>query len=123
MRTEVTGIYSGKKHGTRITRETEFENNAPHHYEITGSPAFPGMSVGITRIDFQNGPIKAAGVNGIFEEHLLAIAIDRLQHFQNSPYSCRENALALTHLQEAFHWLKARTEERELRQVEGTHEL
>ena len=71
-------------------------------------------------IIFQNGPISEAGVNGISNEALLAIVADRLEGFQKGQYACRENALALTKLQEAIHWLHHRTRERLARGVEGT---
>ena len=70
---------------------------------------------------FQNGPIAEAGVNGVTHEALLAIVIDRLQAFQKGPFACRENALALTKLEEAQHWLHHRTRARMTRGVEGTH--
>lgn len=76
-----------------------------------------------TVINFQNGPIGEAGVNGLTHEVLLAIVIDRMQAFQRGPYSCRENALALTKLEEAQHWLLHRIRERMARNVEGTHKL
>lgn len=70
---------------------------------------------------FQNGPIAESGVNGVTQEALLAIVIDRLQCFQAGPYACRENALALTKLEEAAHWLEHRTKARLARGIEGTH--
>ena len=75
-----------------------------------------------TAIIFQNGSIAENGVNGVTQEVLLAIIIDRLQSFQKGPFACRENALALTKLEEAKHWLFSRTLERMGRGVEGTHE-
>ena len=72
-------------------------------------------------IKFQNGPIKEFGVNGCHQEDLLLVVIDRLESFQAGPFSCRENALALTKLQEAVHWLNHRTTSRQLRGVEGTN--
>jgi len=72
-------------------------------------------------IQFQNGPIKEFGVNGCHQEDLLAIVIDRLQSFQLGEYACRENAIALTKIQEAMHWLNHRTNERIKRGVEGTN--
>lgn len=80
-------------------------------------------NVGITPIYFQNGPIKETGVNGITQEILIAICIDRLQCFQAGAYACRENAIALTKLQEAQMWLQSRTRERMAREVEGTHTI
>lgn len=70
---------------------------------------------------FQNGPIAEVGVNGITQEVLLAIVADRLRSFQAGPFSCRENALALTKIEEAMHWLQQRTLRRMRAGVEGTH--
>lgn len=74
---------------------------------------------------FQNGPIseKGVGVNGITHEVLLAIVADRLRSFQKGPYACKANACALTHIEEAMHWLQQRTLERMRRGVEGTHNV
>lgn len=99
---------------------------AHHQYQVyipaqEGAPTkeYAGR---LFQIDFQNGPINEAGVNGLTHEALLAILIDRLQCFQKGPFACRENALALTKLEEAKHWLFARTLERMQRGVEGTHD-
>ncbi len=73
------------------------------------------------RISFQNGPIAENGVNGVTQEALLAIVIDRLRSFQAGKFGCRENALALTKIEEAQHWLLHRTRARMARGVEGTH--
>lgn len=72
-------------------------------------------------LEFQNGPINEVGVNGITHEVLLAILADRMRAFQAGPYACRENALALTKIEEAQHWLHHRTKARMDRGVEGTH--
>lgn len=95
---------------------------ANHQYIVSfGDSDDPtGLSQQTMLVAFQNGPIKEAGVNGISQEALLAIVEDRLKSFQAGPYACRENALALTHIQEAMHWLHHRTNERQQRGVEGT---
>lgn len=69
---------------------------------------------------FQNGPIQENGVNGITNEVLLTIVIDRLRGFQSGEYSCRENAIALTNIEQALMWLQKRTRDRVSRGVEGT---
>ncbi len=74
-------------------------------------------------ISFQNGPIAEAGVNGVTHEVLLAILIDRMQGFQKGPYASRDNAVALTKMEEAAMWLAKRTRERMARGVEGTHKV
>ena len=72
-------------------------------------------------IRFQNGPINEVGVNGLTHEVLLSIVADRLRSFQAGPFSCKENACALTKIEEAQHWLQSRTLARMRRGVEGTH--
>jgi hypothetical protein len=102
---------------------------ANHAYEVTGydtgtNGSFAGEydieGNGVT-IYFQNGPIGENGVNGITQEVLLAIVIDRLESFQKGQFACRENAIALTHLETAKLWLFKRTLDRMARGVEGTH--
>lgn len=98
---------------------------ANHVYEVDGynadNPAMGFLRVTGIRFAFQNGPIPEAGVNGVTHEVLLAIVADRLRSFQAGPYSCKANACALTHIEEALHWLQQRTIERMRRGVEGTH--
>jgi len=94
---------------------------ACHEYQIRTEPSVSGGSgLILTNISFQNGPINEHGVNGVHQEDLLAIIIDRLKSFQSGAFSCRENALAITKIEEAMHWLNHRTSERQARGVEGT---
>ena len=74
------------------------------------------------RVDFQKGPLHepGAGVNGISNEALLAVVIDRLRCFQAGPMNYWENFHALAKLEEAMHWLHHRTRDRLNRGVEGT---
>lgn len=73
----------------------------------------------VAEIDFQNGPVQEVGANGCFQEDLIAICVDRLRSFQQGDFKCRENALAITHLEEALNWLNSRTLNRKQRGVEG----
>lgn len=103
---------------------------ASHHYRITGYDIGTNTSVGSapdrgpdqTEILFQNGPIPEKGTNGITQEALLEIVIDRLRSFQSGPFSSRENAIALTKIEEAKMWLQQRTRNRIERGVEGRHQ-
>lgn len=54
---------------------------------------------------------------------LIAMVMARLTSFQNSEYNCKENAMAITKLEEALLWLRSRTMEREKRGVEGTNKV
>lgn len=95
---------------------------ANHDYRITGRQRPEDEYEQFARIKFQNGTIKEVGVNGITQEALLAITIDRLRCFQEGPFRCRENAIALTHCEEALMWLQRRTVARIKRGVEGTNQ-
>ncbi len=90
---------------------------ANHVYDVTPTV---GNAKGV-RIEFQNGPLKEAPPNGLSNEALLAIVEDRLIGFQSGQFACRENAIALTKLQEAMMWLQKRTRDRVARGVEGTN--
>lgn len=93
---------------------------ACHKYRITPTR---GNATGVL-IEFQNGPLKETDYpNGLSQEALLAIIEDRLIGFQKGPYACRENAVALTKIQEAQMWLAKRTRDREARGVEGTSQV
>lgn len=90
---------------------------ASHVYRVDRESDNTGEQM--AEIRFQNGPIAEHGVNGITQEILLAIVIDRLRSFQAGPFSSRENALALTKCEEALHWLQQRTLDRMRRGIEG----
>lgn len=60
--------------------------------------------------------------SGVLDVDLLEIVRDRLRCFQAGEYACRENALALTHIEEALLWMNKRVEDRAERNVLGTYE-
>jgi hypothetical protein len=106
--------------------ESEMKYNAPHHFTVqkaTSSEYIPGKDGLLAKVDFQEGPIKECGVNGVCNEDLIAMVVTRLEHFQNSEFKCRENALAITKLEEALLWLRKRTMGRENRGIEGTNQV
>jgi hypothetical protein len=113
---------------TIVAADEPAGGGAHHRYTIEGfdtesnsSQRFEAFSR--TEILFQKGPISEVGVNGVTHEALLAIVADRLRSFQTGPYACKANACALTHIEEAQHWLQQRTLERMRRGVEGTHKI
>ena len=96
-----------------------------HELDANGMPA-GGKTVGTgIEIDWQNGPLGRGAnrqeQNGAFVEGVINAAINRLQWYQDSKFKCRENALAITKLEEALHWLDWRTRRRERSGIEGTH--
>lgn len=102
------------------------QGNACHEYQIRRwekDSSGEHHDEELCNIKFQNGPILEFGVNGISNEALLAIVEHRLQGFQSGDLACRENAIALTKLQEAMMRLKKRTRDRIARGVEGTNQV
>jgi hypothetical protein len=94
-------------------------SGASHNYTAyVEQPEKDGWQIAF--IQFQKGPRNVEGsIAGMTEAALLAVLIDRLRGFQAGPYSCRENAIQLTHLEECLHWTKARADERARRGVLG----
>ena len=60
--------------------------------------------------------------NGTTLEEMLQVSIERLKDL-NKRFSCRENLIAITKMEEALLWLNKRTEDRKERGVEGKHSL
>ena len=74
-------------------------------------------------VQMQEGPRNhPKAVHGVLDTDLLEIVRDRLTAFQSGPYACRENACALTHIEEALLWMNKRVEDRITRGVLGTYE-
>lgn len=72
-------------------------------------------------VQMQCGARKEPGsIHGVIDADLLEIVRDRLQDFQSGPFACRENACALTHIEEALMWMNRRVEDRMTRGVLGT---
>jgi len=79
------------------------------------------QDVGSISFTLQNGPIKEVGVNGCQIDTIILAARTILAGF-NTKAPSRETACAITKLDEALHWLEARTKDRITRKVEGTSE-
>lgn len=101
------------------------QGEANHKYRVMLPPPVHQQESSQERncfdIDFQNGPIKEFGVNGVTHEALLAIVLDRLISFQQGPYASPFNQAAHDHVEAALTQLKQRTRERLARGVEGTN--
>lgn len=92
-------------------------SGAAHRYDLF----IDGNSIGF--IQFQRGPRNEPGSTpGATEAAVLAVLVDRLRGFQAGPYSCRENAIQLTKLEECLHWTKARADARAKRGVLGRNQ-
>ena len=91
-----------------------------------GNPA--GGDVRATGLDivWQNGPLgrPPKPATGAFVEDVIEAARQRLEFYQTAlggRFACRQNAIALTKLDEALMWLTSRRMEREARGVQGEH--
>lgn len=94
---------------------------AYHEYMIW--PAGDSDAEALAVITFQKGARKApSAVPGVLDGDLLEIVRDRLRAFQAGPFATRENACALTHIEEALMWMNKRAEDRAERGVLGTME-
>ena len=100
----------------RCTNELDMDGN-PTGGEVDGKAMF---------IRWQSGPLGRPPTepNGAFVEDVIEAARQRLEFYQKASggkFACRENALAITKLEESLHWLTARRMERESRGVQGEH--
>lgn len=68
---------------------------------------------------YEKNPDGTATTGTTLEE-MLRVSITRLNDL-NSRFSCRENSIAITKMQEALMWLNERTKNRIARGVEGQH--
>ena len=99
---------------------------AENRDDANGNPAGGKVEGAGLLIEWQNGPLGRGEdrkePNGAFVETVIAAVIHRIEYYQgNNKFRCRENALAVTKLEEALHWLNSRTERREQEGTEGTH--
>ncbi len=76
-----------------------------------------------SRIVWQDAPRSLTGgeLIGDVPETILPLVIARLRVLNHEPNTpSRETSLAITHCEEALHWLEARRRDREERAVSGT---
>ena len=104
---------------------------ANHHYVIVKAGAKPSDKAAgyldfenedvVGEIRFQHGPRKEfESQHGVLDSDLLELVRDRLKAFNQGPYATRENAWAITHIEEALMWMNKRAEDRAERGVLGT---
>lgn len=98
-----------------------------HHWSDEDGNPGGGCSYGTGfTISWQNGPLgrgsKRNAPNGAFVEDVIDACADRIEYYQSGKFNCDCNQEALEHLNKALEALRRRTEEREHRGVEGTHQ-
>lgn len=111
------------KHPTMTTENTRvyydedsINYNAPNRYIVVD--VHTGQV--LCTVDFQNGPTKEVALNGIFNEDLINMVLDRIKCFNSGDMACKENEEAITKLEEALMWLRHRSNRRKLENTYGT---
>lgn len=100
------------------TTKSHTEEPMQNFIEEAGWPQVHGETSSV-KFTIQSGPVKEHGVNGCQIDDVIVWAKEKIEGF-NATFPCRENALALTKLDEALLWLQKRKNDREKRNVEGT---
>ena len=119
--------FGSQEHTTVFACDGKGPGNANHEYWIQRTIPVDVESSdlelhqNLCQVHFQNGPIKENGVNGIHNEDLLCVVLDRLEGFQAGDFACGENAIAYTYIETALKCLRLRTEDRKKQGVEGTN--
>jgi len=82
-----------------------------------------GLESRVGLLQFQKGPRNVKGSTpGLTANAVLAAVVHHLRGFQEGDYRNRQTACAITHIEEAIHWIKDRADERAKRGVLGTYE-
>lgn len=105
------------------TADLRASDNAHHAYNITVfhdyTTGMDNVPVEEVTLNFQNGGLKEVGANGITDQALIAVVLDRVRSFNDGQFRCRENSMVITKLEEALMWMEKRSNDRARRNVEG----
>ncbi len=108
-----------------VYTDDERASDAAHHkYKIvvnswTEDGESGSYPVEVCDLKFQNGGLKEVGANGITDQALIAVVLDRMRSFNDGQFRCRENSMIITKLEEAMLWMEKRSNDRARRNVEG----
>ena len=119
MMRKLSTIQKREKLNNVYAADEKGNGNANHKYRIDTVD----FELPLATINFQNGARKDPdSTSGVLDTDLLEIVRDRLKGFQAGEFATRENACALTHIEEALMWMNRRVEDRIERDVLGTYE-
>ena len=119
---ELSTIQKREKLNKVYAVDEKGNGNANHEYAIHALPEdTDARLMGV--IQFQNGARQIeSSIHGVLDADLLEVVRDRLKGFQSGEFATRENAIALTHIEEALMWMNRRVEDRIERNVLGKNE-
>lgn len=100
-----------------LALDTQYESPG-HHYAVFKDSVDDTNLLG--KIDFQDGVVPEVGVNGVTNEALIAILIDRTKKL-NAKFPSQYNLDAIAFLNGALRSFNDRTLSRKARGVEGKH--
>lgn len=120
---ELSTIQKREKLNRVYASDEKGNGGANHEYLIAGGETGTGQYEVYTTILLQNGARKEENsIHGVIDTDLLEIVRDRLKSFQSGPFATRDNACALTHIEEALMWMNRRVEDRIERNILGKNE-
>lgn len=121
---ELSTIQKREKLNQVFVADQEGPGGAHHEYHIVLNDGVEkDVANDVVIIQLQKGPRKEeSSIPGVIDSDLLEIVRDRLKSFQAGPFSSRENACALTHVEEALMWMNRRVKDRIERNVLGRDE-
>ena len=89
-----------------------------HVYELDSFDGGPAQTLGFIHKEKDAAGAFVTVADGTTNEDVLRMLIHRMGTL-NAKFPCRENALAITKMEEALMWLEKRTADRKARNVEG----
>lgn len=101
-------------------------NDAGHDYTLMGeATGYQQRLMFFKKVTGQNSTndreMLHIAHDGVTTETVLLVLLNRMQYLQDH-MPCRENAVAITKMEEALMWLEKRTTDRRNRGVEGTNQ-
>ena len=103
-----------------ISRFDEGPGSAPHAYSCSIATVHNNLRYMAAQIQFQKVPVNDPdSTPGVTEIAILAIVLDRLISLQGSESGCRDNFIAITHIEHAISALKDMEDKRAAREVDG----
>lgn len=95
--------------------------NASHHFQAVMHTSEGDVT--LADVQYQHGPRDEKGsTDGVTDEVLVAIQLERYRGFQSGPFACRENEMVVMKLEEALHWMRERAWARHRQGVLGKNE-